>query len=249
MKTQTWAALGLGAALLMAGGGVAARRWAARRAAARIAAAVSAAAAHGGVVLRIPHVTNAITLDGDTDDPGWLRPPGPARTHGFLLRNGETARPYSEARAVWGDGYLYVTLYAADEDIESRTDKPDGPLWLDDAFRVVFSRPGVQYAIDVSPKAIITDSMRKGAGEWDYSWSSGAHASQERDGTLNHPDDMDEEWVIELAVPLDSIGMKGEAGEAIGMTLSRCDTPKGAPRICAGWGAGWGRSSGTIVLE
>jgi hypothetical protein len=198
----------------------------------------------------VPHVSGGITLDGDTDDPGWLRPPGPARTGDFVFKNGAPARPYSETRLVWGGDYLYLALYASDEDIESRTDQPDGPIDLDDAFRVVFSQADVQYAIEVSPKAVVTDSSRRGDGEWDFSWSSGVHVSRELDGTINDPKNMDEEWAIEMAIPFESLGMKGEPGENIGMSLSRCDTPKRAPRVCAGWGEGPAdRGRGRIVLE
>jgi hypothetical protein len=194
----------------------------------------------------VPHAPGSITLDGDTDDPGWLTAPGPARTGPFLFANGAPARPYSEARLVWGDGYLYMCLYAADEDIESRTDTNDGPLWLDDSFRVELSQPGMTYAIEVSPKAVVTDSIRRDGDKWDYAWNSGVHASHELDGTLNAPGDMDEEWVIEMAVPFESLGMKGEPGERIGFSAKRCDTPKHAARVCATWGSGTTR--GDLVL-
>lgn len=202
----------------------------------------------GETVLRIPHSPGSILLDGDTDDPGWTREPGPARTHAFLTPDGVPARPFSEIRFVWGDGYLYLSLYAADEDIETRTTTPDGPLWLDDSFRVVFTRGDTQYAIEVSPRAIVTDSIRHGAdGKWDYSWQSGVHASHEMDGTLNDPQNMDEEWVIEMAVPFDSIGMKGEPGESVGFTASRCDIPKRMQRTCSSWGDG--ASKGRLILQ
>jgi hypothetical protein len=202
-------------------------------------------------VLHVPHMPGGIILDGDTDDPGWTGTPTPARTHAFLQPNGAPARPFSEIRVVWGDGYLYLSLYAADEDIESRTTEADGPVWLDDAFRVIFSRDDTEYAIEVSPRAVITDSIRHGSdggwSKWDYTWSSGAHASKEMDGTLNAPNNMDEEWVIEMAVPFDSLGLEGRPGETLGFSASRCDTPKGSPRTCASWGDGMTR--GSLLLE
>jgi len=240
-----------GVAALVVGGVLYSRHVRSSEAAARVAAALSASEARGDIVLlRVPHVPGAITLDGDTDVPGWLLPPGPARTGDFLSDTGKPARPYSDTRLVWGDGHLYLALYAADQDIESHTDQPDGPVWLDDAFRVVFSRPGVEYAFDVSPKAVITDSIRRAGGEWDYTWNSGAHASAEMDGTINDPTNKDEEWVIELAIPFESLGMEGVPGESIGMSLSRCDIPKRASRVCSGWGDGSAvEGRGTIVLE
>ncbi len=201
-------------------------------------------------VLHVPHTPGGISLDGDTDDPGWTTPPGPARTGPFLLPNGVVARPNSNTRLVWGDGYLYLSLFAADEDIRTRTDQHDGPLWLDDYFHLTFVRGDVEYAIDVSPRGTITDAVRKSGGAFDYSWSSGAHVSPELDGTINNAKDMDEEWVIEMAIPFESLGMKGEPGEPIGFSVMRCDTPKDMPRLCAGWGeASADAKLGTLVLD
>ena len=250
MKPRVSVVLGSGVLLLAAGLVLYARHRKSYRATARAEAALSASIARGDPVLRVPHVPGSITLDGDMDDPGWVKSPGPARTGAFVLASGHEARPYSNTRIVWGDGYLYLALYGADEDIESHTDEPDSPLLLEDAFHIVFSRPGVEYVIDVSPKAVVTDAIRKDGGAWDFAWSSGAHVSKEMDGTINDPNNTDEEWAIEMAIPFESLGMKGERGETIGLSLSRCDTPKGVPRVCAGWGlASPDQHPGVIVLE
>lgn len=200
------------------------------------------------VLLHVPHVpAGSIVMDGETSDPGWLNPPGPARTGPFLFSAGGVARPYSDARVVWEDGRLDLMLYASDEDIETRTTQPDGPLWLDDAFHVILTRGTTEYAIDVSPTGVVTDGMRTDGGAFDYGWSSGARVGHDNDGTINNPNDRDEEWVIELSIPFSSIGMVGKKGETLGLSLRRCDTPKHTARICAGWGEGTTR--GRIILE
>jgi hypothetical protein len=245
-------AVGVGVALITAG--LAAGRIGMRAHAAQVAAQPAlgsrrtpASEPGEGVVLHVPHLPASIVLDGDTDDPGWTSPPGPARTGPFLLASGMPARPYSEARAVWGDGHLYLALYAADEDIRSRTGEHDGPLWLDDSFRVVFAQGDVERAIEVSPRGVVTDAMRARGGAFDYGWESGVHVSPELDGTINQPNDADEEWVIEMAIPFEALGMRGERGESIGFSLRRCDVPKGSSRVCAGWGEGPAR--GALRLE
>jgi hypothetical protein len=61
---------------------------------------------------------------------------------------------------------------------------------------------------------------------------------------------MDEEWVIEMAIPFESLGMRGEPGESVGFSVRRCDTPKGSPRVCAGWGEPTAETAlGTLVLD
>ncbi len=247
LRAHAWSLLPLVVVLTLGGVLYARHRTVTHAAPALAAPAAAASATAGRFVLHVPHMAGGITLDGDTDDPGWTGAPHPARTGPFVASSGVEARPFSEIRFVWGDGYLYLSLYAADEDIESRTTERDGPLWLDDAFRVVFRREGVEYAVEVSPRAVITDSIRKDGKDWDYSWTSSIHVSQEMDGTLNDPKDQDEEWVIEMAVPFEAIGLRGVPGESIGLSARRCDTPKGEPRTCGSWGEG--DAPGRLVIE
>jgi hypothetical protein len=204
--------------------------------------APSAAGEGTGAVLRVPHAPGPIVLDGDNDDPGWLRPPGPARTGAFALASGAPARPYSDARLLWGDGYLYVLLYAADDDIRTR----------DDAFRMRLSRGGVQFAIEVSAGGVVRDEARDARGAIDPTWRSGAHVSREIDGTPDDARDTDEEWSVEMAVPLASIGMRGQPGESAGFAVERCDTSSRGARVCGGWGEREGESGGErgrLVIE
>ena len=187
--------------------------------------------------VRVPRAATPIVVDGTTDDAAWLAAPGPARTGAFRFADGAPGRPYSDARLLWRDGSLYVALYAADEDIRARVDKPDGPLWIDDSFRMTFRNDGVEYAIEVSPKCVVSDGKRRGdKGPFDYKWSSGVRVGCDTDGTINVPNDMDEEWVVEAAIPLAALGLKSEPGESFEMSIKRCDTPKSSPRVCVFWG-------------
>ena len=213
-------ALGFGVILLFAGalGGVVyARRVASRR----------AARERGDLVLHVPHRGGAITIDGETADPGWILQPVPARTGEFVLENGKPARPHSNARLVWDEEYLYLAVLASDEDIRS-----------DDGMRFAFSQGDTEQAIDVSPKGAVTGSIRD------------VRAVGDVDGIMDNPKGFDEEWNLEIAIPLASLGMKGQRGESVGMALSRCDTPKDGVRVCAGWGdAHDPRGRGRIVLD
>lgn len=191
----------------------------------------------GARALHVPHLRGNLVLDGDLDDSAWAAS-DVARTGQFLDASGGPARPHSEARLVWGDGHLYMALYAADEDVRALPRKPDEAVWLDDSFRVVFRRGDVEMAFDVSATGVITDARRVRGGSPDYSWDSGAHVSTELDGTLNDPRDDDEEWALELAIPFESLGMRGARGESIAVSIQRCDTPKGAARTCATWAEG-----------
>ena len=200
-----------------------------------------------GSVLVVPHAAGEIVLDGDMDDPGWTAPDGVARTGPFSAESGAAARPYSDARLLWGDGYLYLALYAADEDIRAAVTRADGPVWLDDSFHLVFRPGAIEYCVDVSARGVVADALCTDGATPDSSWNSGAHVSGDLDGTPNDPADSDEEWVVEMAIPLASLGLRGERGERLGFSVRRCDAPKGEPRVCSGWGAG--QPSGQIILE
>jgi hypothetical protein len=211
----------------------------------------------GALVLRVPHAEGNIVLDGDMDDPGWIR--ASARTHAFVGPDGATAaRPYSEARFVWGDGYLYVGLYAADEDIHAQGTEHDAPVAGDDTFHVVFSDGKIDRILDLNPLGTLTDGTRPSGSAaheaLDLRWESLAHVSHEADGTPNKSSDNDEEWVIEMAIPFESLGLKGEKGEHIGVALERCDTLKSGVTSCGSWGAGAASSGdaskkGLLILE
>ncbi len=231
-----WLVVSLGVAAVVAGASGAAAR--------RARPSPHVAMPSGGIELHVPHAAGSIALDGDMDDVGWLTKS--ARTGQFVTNTGADARPYSDARLVWGDGHLYVAVYAADQDIQSTFTEGDSPLWLEDAFRLTFTDGSFERTIDVSPLGVVTDAERPLGGAFDYAWASGTHVSRELDGTPNDARDDDEEWLLEMAIPLEALGLEGQPGERIAFTVRRCDTPKHAARVCAGWN---GAVGGTLVLD
>ena len=188
------------------------------------------------LALDVPHVDSAVQIDGELTEVAWA---APGRTGGFL-KDSRPARPYSDVRAVWRDGTLYLALYAADEDIVAPLSVHDAPTWTGDAFQLVFRTGDVERTVDVSPRGTVTDGARVGGGAFDPSWESHAVVAVDRDGTLDDRSDTDEEWIVELALPLASLGLSGLPGERIGFEVRRCDqihdrgpTPR---RACASWG-------------
>lgn len=154
-----------------------------------------------------PDVGALPALDGELDDAAWQAPV--ARTGAFADARGDEARPYSDARIAWASGDLVLALYAADEDVRTR-----GPSA--DAFHVTIGAA----SFDVTAEGVL-----RGA-------PPGTRVGRDLDGTPDDPSDDDEEWVLEIAVPLASIGARAIAGERVDVVVSRCDTPKRAPRAC-----------------
>jgi hypothetical protein len=196
--------------------------------------------------LFVPRATSDIRIDGELDEATWND--SAART-GPLVSGGDTARPYSDARFTWRDGTLYVALYAADENIVAPEDTHDQPLWTGDYFQLVFRQGDVERLIDVSPRGIVTDARREGGGPFDARWESRAKVAVDRDGTLDDPSDEDEEWVVEMAIPMDALGLTGARGERIGLELRRCDRLRSADGTSRRTCATWGDRRSQLVLE
>lgn len=196
--------------------------------------------------LRVPHASALLKMDGDLDEADWTR--APARTGAFVSADGSPARPFSEARVLWDEKNLYLALYAADEDIRVAKAAADGALWTGDAFSMTVTRAdGSVRTIDVGPSGNVTDgSAAAGTAPVDYTWQSGAVIGTDVDGTPDDPRDRDEEWIVEMSVPLATLGISGRRGERIGFEVKRCDTVLGK-RHCGAWGKG--ASPGVLVLE
>jgi hypothetical protein len=121
----------------------------------------------------------------------------------FVGDDGQLARPSSEVRWLHDDG---VGLYAADDNIQSS-----------DAFELEI---GV-HRWTVSALGKIEPPIE------------GATIGTDRDGSVDDPSNNDEEWVIELAIPIAAAGLS--AGEPTNVRASRCDTPKHQTTRCGQW--------------
>jgi hypothetical protein len=183
--------------------------------------------------LVVPRALRGPDVDGELDDGAWT---SALRSGAFTREDGEPARPHSEARLVWGDGQLFFGLYAADDDVEARIAEKDGPLWLSDAFQIVVRTGGQTFHLDVSPRGTLTDARVPGGGALDFGWSSEARVASDVDGTIGNAKDRDEEWVIEMAIPLASLGIAGRSGEHLELSVRRCDELREGGRACGAWG-------------
>jgi hypothetical protein len=197
-------------------------------------------------VLHAHRTRQPLHIDGELKEADWH---DDDRTGPFLDATGHAARPFSEAMALVDGDLLVLGLYAADQDIEAHVRDHDGPVWTDDAFVLRFAPPGAEkapFAIDVSATGVIADGRIGRGGAVDTSWESGARAVVDHDGTINDASNEDEEWVVEMTVPLAALGAR--AGSSLKFEVSRCDTPKRARRTCASWGHGAAGPVGVLEL-
>lgn len=165
---------------------------------------MSAAAALLLAKLVIPQVAQPIVIDGELDETAWL---APARTGQFTNARGEPASPYSDARLLRDDQFLYVALYAADEDVRST-----------DSFVIAFA----------SSRGTATMHFAANGKS-----PHGTRVATDLDGSLDAPADDDEEWLVEGAVPLAAIPF--DADGEVTATFTRCDVTKDHVRRCGSW--------------
>jgi hypothetical protein len=159
----------------------------------------------------IPHTTTAIKLDGEWDEPDWSKR---ALRRQFMGDDHQLARPSSELRLLHDDQTLYVGLYAADENIQSEADA---------------------FEFEVGPTV-----LRITAGGKITPADPDIHAGVDHDGTLDDAKDNDEEWVIELAIPLAKTGLAPD--KHANVRALRCDVTKDEVKRCGSW-------AGSLTLE
>jgi hypothetical protein len=153
----------------------------------------------------IPRTSGPLVIDGELGEPDWNNH---SLRHILTSATGEQARPFSEVRWLHDDGKLYVGLYAADENIQSR-----------DFFDVTIG--ALSFHIDATGK--LTPPMPD------------VKVGLDRDGTLDDPSNDDEEWVLEVVIPLPATGLT--TGSAKPVRAARCDTPKDNVERCGSWSA------------
>jgi hypothetical protein len=226
---------------------------AAQPAVTQVAATVlTSPASHAGpALLSVPRAPKLIIPSSRFDVDVW----GSAvNTHTLLDDNGKGAVPVSEARFLWGQGQLYVAFYAGDLDLEVRETKHDGPVWKDDSVSLsFFTADDEKRVITVSPTGVLADAIcprdAKNVSDerCDRHWESHAHLGVDYDGTLNKLGDFDEEWNIQLAIPLRSLGAPAEAGTRVRFAVKRCDMAFDGQRSCGFWGNA--DSPGELLLQ
>jgi hypothetical protein len=143
-----------------------------------------------------------------------------------------------------GDAEVFLALkQRADHGRGGQVRAHDGPVERDDAFHLEFGRGGEVRVISVSVLGTVADALCRPSRAGvtgrvcDRSWESQARVAVDRDGTMNKIGDNDEEWVIEMAVPLAALGFAdAHTGTQIPFSIHCCEIGHGSSRGCGGWG-------------
>jgi hypothetical protein len=160
----------------------------------------------------IPRVAEPPVIDGLLNDSAWRD----ATAYDSLMLNDGSAPTVATRTLLTHDGSnLYVAVVCYEPrtaDLRTRITEPDGNVWEDDSVEVYLD-PGLRrqfkqyFSFIVNPANVGFD--RTDNLGWDGKWQ---HATTVRDGKA---------WVIELAVPFETIGLTGKAGEKLGLQIAR----------------------------
>jgi hypothetical protein len=214
-----------------------------------LGAALRAEDAPPTAILHVPRVSGRVRINAETAHKTvWDADTGV--TQNFKDGAGRGMVPFTEAKARWGDGVLYLLLYAGDLDLEGHERKRDGVVERDDAFHLEFGRGDEVRVVSVSVLGTVADALCTTSGgkrTCDASWEAGARVAVDRDGSLNKVGDNDEEWVIEMSIPLSRLGLKRAGpGTRIPFSIHRCEIGHDGPHACGGWGDA---TPGALVLD
>lgn len=195
-----------------------------------------------GPTLHVPRATGPIRIDAEFDGKkDWEADSG--HTGDLQDEHGKGMVPFTEVKARWLAGNLYLMLYAGDLDIQSG-----------DSFHLELGGGGRVHVIEVSVLGTLVEAVCEGdvpfpavPGNCDRNWHSRATVAVDRDGTLDQLGDNDEEWVVEMSVPLSAIGLDHAApGTRLPFSVRRCDVGAG-PHACGSWGGG--KRRGELILD
>jgi hypothetical protein len=193
------------------------------------------------LTLSVPRVHGPVHIDAELEGKKmWEADTG--NTQNFKDSGGHGMVPYTEAKARWGDGKLYLMLYAGDLDLEGTVRERDGAVERDDAFHIEIGSGDEVRTIAVSVLGTVADSLCRrspgGARTCDPGWQSHVEVAVDRDGTLNKVGDNDEEWVVEMALPLDALGIaNATTGTHVPFSVRRCEVGHSRQNMCGSWGA------------
>ena len=155
---------------------------------------------------KVPKATAPIKIDGEWNDPDWNNNSLQFKFRGLDGDDAERARPYSEVRFVHDDSNLYVALYASDVNIVSS-----------DVFELAIG----PLAVQINPAGKVTPE------------SPDIKVGVDADGTIDDPSNHDEEWKLEISIPLAKTGLA--AGKPVDAHTSRCDVMPDGKKRCGEW--------------
>ena len=154
-----------------------------------------------------------IQVDGRLDEADWQH----AAPIAFVMpwSDLENEDPQSTtARLLWDDYNLYIIYECVDPYLHAEVTEHDGAVYQEDAVEIFAAPnaavPGNYYGYEMNINGTLLDYIAFRGGKERTkaihpSWQSeGVAIATTYDGTLNDHSDIDQSWILEIAIPLDN---------------------------------------------
>ena len=157
-----------------------------------------------------------IHIDGHSKETDWQLAP----TLDFIMPWSDLEKEGAQstiARLLWDDDYLYIVYECVDPYLDAEVETHDGPVYREDAVEIFATANAAQeqdgityFGYEMNIKGTLLDYIAFGGGdEWTsnihFPWQSeGVQIATSFDGTLNDHTDVDQGWILEIAIPHDN---------------------------------------------
>ena len=186
-----------------------------------------------------------VTIDGKLDEAVWSRLPAVGDFR-LVKGEGEPQLP-TELKLCWDQSNLYLAFTAIDTDIWGTMRNRDDPIYEEEVVEAFLSSGGDvtrYYEFEWSPHNVIFDARIHCPNPWgdrstmtpDIAWDcTGCRSAVQVVGTLDRRDDIDQCWIVEVALPFAEIGRGGRPpgdGEQWRANFFRVDHAGGGEFSC-----------------
>ena len=153
--------------------------------------------------------SGSLTIDGRLDEPSWK---AAAWTDPFVDILGDRApRPRFATRAkmLWDDEYFYFAADIEEPHLWATLTARDSVIFQDNDFEIFIDPDGDThnyFELEINAFATVWDLMLvqpyRDGGPAIHAWDiAGLKAAVDARGTINRPDDRDDGWSVEIAIP------------------------------------------------
>ncbi|MGH1346172.1 MAG: carbohydrate-binding family 9-like protein [Nannocystales bacterium] len=146
----------------------------------------------------------------------------------------------TEVAFAWDQAHLYVGAWLPDRDLRGTYTERDDPIWKQEVFELfVFGddRRADYLELQVSPRGVQFDARFERYRKGDEAWNGNFAAPVSVRGTVEVPEDRDEGWTTEFAVPWSDICRHTEvecpvaAGMSLRVNAFRLERPRKGPTV------------------
>lgn len=181
------------------------------------------------------YTSDSIIIDGKIDDKVWQDIPWSDNFVDIATASKAPENLFTRFKMLWNEKYCYIAACLGEPAIWGKLTKRDAIIYRDNDFEVFLDPDGNglnYYEMEINALGTVMDLFLKKpynkGGKANLAWNfKGLRSAVAIYGTLNHPNDTDNRWTVELAIPWSAFkGKKKPAdGDQWRVNFSRVEWP------------------------